>query len=118
MDVSELKARVKIREATVVTSPSACGWYPPKVQGPTLPDDGSAEKDVIDAQITEISEEDDEVQDDLFYAMNLLSEAQDALSSILKLDKRVNVLSINHWKDINTLIDNIEEFSQQFLSSE
>jgi hypothetical protein len=93
MDLQELKAR--LQRNVVVTSPSACGVVPPQ-------------EDDDDDEAEEI------IEDDLLYALNLLHEVEDAMSSIFKLDKRHNFLSMNHYKDLRTLSQNITDFTEQF----
>lgn len=113
MDITELKAR--LRNKVTVVSPSACGFVDKRLL-PNEEEDAKEEEKVTEIYSSSDDDEDDDEDegDDLFYALNLLSEAEDALSSILKLDKRINVLSINHYKDLSNLLQNIAEFNEQF----
>lgn len=106
MDLSEFKAKVRKPPSVNVCTPSSCG-------GPVLPNDEEDEKEEV--VVTEV-DEDDEEEFDMFYSLNLLSEAQDMLESVLALDRQVNVLRLHQWQDIKALIKNIDEFTSQFES--
>lgn len=118
MDLALAKARAKAASTTGVTIVAPACALP--VEG-RKQDTRTLPNDEIDAKFAEAGQEDDEegtMDDDLLYALNLLSEAEDAISSILKLDKRENILSINHHGDLLQLCQNIAEFNLQFVEDQ
>ena len=112
MRVDELKSRLKVPTVTVCT-PSACGFKP------AAEDETKEAKDEKPAgEVTDDEADDEEDMDDLLCALMFLAEAEDALSSIIKLDKRDNFLSFNHAKDIVNLMGQISEFTAQYATED
>ncbi len=105
MKLDELKRRLQTPVITVVT-PSACGFTPAE---DTALEDSKARGDV-----GEEVEDDEDDTDELLAALMLLAEAEDALYTIIKLDRKKNFLSINHAKDVVLLLNNMEEFTGQY----
>lgn len=115
MDLAVAKAKAKAATGVTIVAPACSLPVAERKQDTrTLPN----EEENPFAEAGKEDDDEDTVDDDLLYAMNLLAEAEDAISSIIKMDKRENILSINHHGDLVQLMQNIHEFTEQFMEEE